>query len=131
VPNKTTRKPKSFYRQQPPRRSKKNSGLKTKTRAFRDEQIAIPYAPAKGVSREAQPFLKWVGGKSQLLAQFDQFFPTQIDRYVEPFVGGGAVFFHLKHRFPTMKAFLRDNNDELIKVIIYLTHKAVFGNFEV
>ena len=38
----------------------------------------------------------------------------------EPFVGGGAVFFHLKHRFPQMRAFLRDNNDELIN-----TYKAV------
>ena len=63
---------------------------------------------------EAQPFLKWVGGKAQLLAQFDEFFPAEITRYFEPFVGGGAVFFHLKHRFPKMKAFLRDLNPELI-----------------
>ena len=63
---------------------------------------------------EAQPFLKWVGGKAQLLAQFDRFFPTQIDRYFEPFIGGGAVFFHLRHRFPQMRAHLRDINDELI-----------------
>jgi DNA adenine methylase len=78
-----------------------------------DEQLAI--AAVESVSpEEAQPFLKWVGGKAQLLVQFDKFFPTQIDRYVEPFIGGGAVFFHLKHRFPQMRAFLRDNNDELI-----------------
>ena len=63
---------------------------------------------------EAQPFLKWVGGKSQLLPQFDRFFPRQIERYVEPFIGGGAVFFHLKARFPKMRAFLRDDNAELI-----------------
>ncbi len=64
--------------------------------------------------------MKWVGGKAQLLAQFDEFFPAEITRYFEPFVGGGAVFFHLKHRFPRMRAFLRDNNDELIN-----TYKAV------
>lgn len=46
------------------------------------------------------------------------FFPTQIDRYVEPFVGGGAVYFHLKHRFPRMRAFLRDNNSELINTYL-------------
>lgn len=69
---------------------------------------------------EAQPFLKWVGGKSQLLEQFDGFFPKAIERYTEPFIGGGAVFFHLKHRFPKMKAFLRDNNEELIN-----TYRAV------
>lgn len=62
----------------------------------------------------AQPFLKWVGGKAQLLAQFAHFFPEQVDRYIEPFIGGGAVFFHLKRRFPHLRAVLRDNNDELI-----------------
>jgi DNA adenine methylase len=63
---------------------------------------------------EAQPFLKWVGGKAQLLAQFAPHFPPRIERYVEPFIGGGAVFFHLKHRFPAMRALLRDSNPELI-----------------
>jgi DNA adenine methylase len=87
-----------------------------------DEQLAI--APVEAVSpEEAQPFLKWVGGKTQLLAQLDEFFPTQINRYVEPFIGGGAVFFHLKQRFPAMRAFLRDNNDELIN-----TYRVVRSN---
>lgn len=63
---------------------------------------------------EPQPFLKWVGGKAQLLAQFAPYFPAQIERHVEPFIGGGAVFFHLKHRFPQMRARLCDINDELI-----------------
>ena len=63
---------------------------------------------------EAQPFLKWAGGKSSLLRQFTEFFPQEIDRYFEPFLGGGAVFFHLKHRVPDMRAFLRDGNKELI-----------------
>ena len=85
-----------------------------------DDQISIPFVPARGVSREAQPFLKWVGGKAQLLAQFDEIFPTEITRYFEPFIGGGAVFFHLKHRFPLMRAFLRDINPELIN-----TYRAV------
>jgi DNA adenine methylase len=84
-----------------------------------DEQLVI--APVESISPvEAQPFIKWVGGKAQLLAQFDEFFPTEVTRYFEPFIGGGAVFFHLKHRFPKMKAFLRDINGELIN-----TYKAV------
>lgn len=74
--------------------------------------------PPPAVSRarpfEARPFLKWVGGKAGLLLQFDEFFPARVDRYFEPFVGGGAVFFHLQHRFPRMRAFLRDNNPELV-----------------
>ena len=72
---------------------------------------------------EAQPFLKWVGGKAQLLVQLDEFFPKQIGRYVEPFMGGGAVFFHLKQRFPAMRAFLRDNNDELINTYRVVRHQ--------
>ena len=67
---------------------------------------------------EAQPFLKWVGGKAQLLAQFDEFLPARVDRYFEPFIGGGAVFFHLKHRLPDLRAFLRDNNAELINTYV-------------
>jgi DNA adenine methylase len=77
-----------------------------------DEQIAMPFVVPKRI--EAQPFLKWVGGKAGLLRQLEEFFPHEIDRYFEPFLGGGAVFFHLKHRFPDMRPFLRDSNKELI-----------------
>jgi DNA adenine methylase len=79
----------------------------------------MEFADAPDVARiEAQPFLKWAGGKSQLLVQYDEFFPNQMDRYFEPFLGGGAVFFHLKRRFPRMVARLRDNNSELINAYI-------------
>ena len=82
-----------------------------------DEQLTLrTVAAAAPVT--PQPFLKWVGGKAQLLAKFDEFFPTEITRYFEPFVGGGAVFFRLKHRFPKMKAFLRDINPELINTYL-------------
>lgn len=63
---------------------------------------------------EARPFLKWAGGKAQLLAQFEPFFPSAFQRYVEPFVGGGAVFFHLRARFPGVPCRLCDCNEELI-----------------
>lgn len=85
-----------------------------------DRQVTIPFPPAPGVGNEAQPFLKWVGGKAQLLPQLDRIFPSEVVRYFEPFVGGGAVFFHLKHRFPRMVAHLRDSNPELIN-----TYRAV------
>ena len=88
-----------------------------KIRRVKDEQLAIATVET-AVPAEAQPFLKWVGGKAQLLAKFDQFFPAQIGRYFEPFIGGGAVFFHLKHRFPQMRAFLRDINPELINTYL-------------
>ncbi len=66
------------------------------------------------VAPEAQAFLKWAGGKAQLLDQFEPYFPKWIASYCEPFLGGGAVFFHLKARFPRMRVALRDNNAELI-----------------
>lgn len=42
-----------------------------------------------------KPFLKWVGGKRQLLPQLDKYFPMAFESYFEPFLGGGAVYFHL------------------------------------
>ncbi len=77
-----------------------------------DEQLAMPFLARKAV--EAQPFLKWAGGKGSLLRQLEEFLPGDIGRYFEPFLGGGAVFFYLKHRFPNMRPFLRDSNRELI-----------------
>jgi len=66
----------------------------------------------------ATPFLKWPGGKSQLLPQFDRLFPPallrgEISTYVEPFAGAGAVFFHVAHRCTFRHAYLFDINPEL------------------
>jgi DNA adenine methylase len=64
--------------------------------------------------RHAKPFLKWVGGKQQLIAQYEPFFPPTVQRYFEPFVGGGAVFFHFWNTRRLPKAiFLFDHNAEL------------------
>jgi DNA adenine methylase len=62
-------------------------------------------------SRRARPFLKWAGGKTQLLPEILARFPERYGRYVEPFLGGGAVFFALApHR-----ALLSDVNLGLIE----------------
>jgi len=58
----------------------------------------------------AKPFLKWVGGKTQLLPHILDLFPKNFNRYHEPFVGGGAVFFSLEPK----KAILSDVNPDLI-----------------
>lgn len=63
----------------------------------------------------AQPFLKWAGGKGQLLDQYERFFPAAPGgRYFEPFVGSGAVFFHLRRRDLFEAYSLSDSNEELI-----------------
>lgn len=71
------------------------------------------------VEKQAKPFLKWAGGKSQLLSQFEDLYPTelkqgQIERYIEPFIGGGAVFFEIAHKYKIGSAYLYDVNSELI-----------------
>lgn len=67
----------------------------------------------------AKPFLKWAGGKGQLLSQLDQHLPKGISRidftYLEPFVGGGAMLFHTLQQFPNIKkAVINDINSYLI-----------------
>jgi DNA adenine methylase len=63
---------------------------------------------------QATPFLKWAGGKSQLLTTYAQFFPDKFHHYYEPFVGAGAVFFRLGSIRPDMRATISDCNAELI-----------------
>lgn len=70
-------------------------------------------------AQRARPFLKWAGGKTQLLAQFSKRLPSElkngeITHYVEPFVGGGAVFFYLNLRYPFSHSTIFDVNEELI-----------------
>lgn len=61
------------------------------------------------------PFVKWAGGKSQLLEQFEALFPSSFNGYIEPFVGGGAVFFHLFNQgYVTNETILNDLNHSLM-----------------
>ncbi len=67
----------------------------------------------------AKPFIKWVGGKSQLIEQLDKQLPADFDNwenvtYIEPFVGGGAMLFYLLQRYPNIKhAVINDINSDL------------------
>ena len=82
----------------------------------------------KFIEDKPKPFVKWVGGKRQLLTQFKlmnlyppEKFDPKTGRYFEPFVGGGAVFFDLLPK----KAFLSDLNNELV-----ITYNVIKNNVE-
>lgn len=65
---------------------------------------------------EARPLLKWAGGKRQLLPQLRRFYPPEFGRYIEPFLGSGAVFFdlHASGRLAGKDVTLIDSNPDLI-----------------
>lgn len=69
---------------------------------------------------KAKPFIKWVGGKSQLIEQLDAQLPADFDNwdnvtYIEPFVGGGAMLFYMLQRYPNIQhAIINDINPDLV-----------------
>lgn len=76
------------------------------------------------ISSTAKPFLKWAGGKTQLLPAIESYLPadfsSQVDiTYIEPFVGGGALLFHLLQKYPNIKrAVINDINPHLINAYL-------------
>lgn len=67
----------------------------------------------------AKPFLKWAGGKTQLISEIEKSLPVEIREapftYIEPFVGSGAVLFWMLNNFPNLeKAVINDINEDLI-----------------
>ncbi|NWF96434.1 MAG: DNA adenine methylase [Candidatus Thorarchaeota archaeon] len=65
-----------------------------------------------------RPIVKWAGGKGQLLQDIDSVLPPSFRDYYEPFVGGGALFFHLYRKGLIRKAVLSDANAELISLYV-------------
>ena len=72
------------------------------------------------MNSKAKPFIKWVGGKGQLIEQLEQKLPADFDNwenatYIEPFVGGGAMLFYMLQQHPNIKrAVINDINSDLI-----------------
>ncbi|HEX6068145.1 MAG TPA: Dam family site-specific DNA-(adenine-N6)-methyltransferase [Nitrososphaera sp.] len=62
------------------------------------------------------PFLKWAGGKRRLARRLAALCPDRIERYVEPFLGSGALFLYLAQTRPGFSALLSDSNAELVNV---------------
>jgi DNA adenine methylase len=68
---------------------------------------------------KVKPFVKWVGGKGQLLEQFERYYPNDlkkgsINHYVEPFLGGGALYFSILGKYTVKDAHLSDLNRDLV-----------------
>lgn len=74
--------------------------------------------------KNIKPFIKWVGGKRQFIKYIDEILPKKFNNYHEPFVGGGAVFFHLIEKgLINKKAYINDLNTRLM-----ITYKTVMNN---
>lgn len=70
-----------------------------------------------------KPFLKWAGGKTQMIPDLLKFAPAKFNKYLEPFIGGGALYFNINHP----RSIISDLNEELV-----ITYKQVKENvFEV
>ena len=66
----------------------------------------------KGKNISCKPFVKWAGGKRQLIEKLKERMPPNYTTYLEPFIGGGALFFSIQHK----PSILLDINEELINV---------------
>ncbi len=70
-------------------------------------------------SVEPKPFVKWAGGKRQIIDAISKHIPSEFECYFEPFLGGGAVLFHLLQKNPQMRCKVSDLNSDL--VLAYVT----------
>jgi len=78
--------------------------------------------------KNVKPFIKWVGGKGQLLKQIEEYLPSelkkrQIKQYVEPFLGGGAMYFAISEKYKIKNAHLSDLNKDLVLAYIVVQQK--------
>jgi len=72
---------------------------------------------------EPKPFVKWVGGKRQLMQELENNFPKKFGTYHEPFLGGGAVMFNLLTKDPLLSCNVSDFNSDLILAYVTIRDK--------
>ncbi len=73
----------------------------------------------------ARPFLKWAGGKGQLLGVINESLPAHFNRYIEPFIGSGAVMFSILENRNVEEVFINDINSDLVH-----TYESIRDNCE-
>ena len=75
----------------------------------------------KDSNKLAQPFFKWVGGKRQIADIILDEFPTEIENYYEPFVGGGAMLFRVLQEYPNLvNVCINDSNPDVVWAYAYV-----------
>ncbi len=75
----------------------------------------------KNDEKSIKPFLKWAGGKGQLIKEIEKYYPFEkgkITKYAEPFVGGGAVLFDILSKYDIEEVYISDINAELINTYV-------------
>ncbi len=83
---------------------------------------------SKNEEKAVKPFLKWAGGKGQLLKEIEHYYPFdsgKTTKYAEPFVGGGAVLFDILGRYELEAVYISDINAELIN-----TYRVIRDNID-
>lgn len=99
--------------------NRQNAGKPTDKRiACREMEVGIPL----------KPFVKWVGGKSQLLGELEKMLPAadekKLTKYCEPMVGGGALFFNVLTKCSFEEWYISDSNAELINAYQVIKNNA-------
>ena len=98
-----------------------NMWLIPKTAKKPDDARSVRYIKAD--ARCVKPFLKWAGGKGQLLKEIEKYYSfdnTNITKYAEPFVGGGAVLFDILSKYTLDHIYISDINSELINTYVVI-----------
>lgn len=98
--------------------------ITTSDRKIARESQAFKLQTMLLLTTKAKPFLKWAGGKTQLLPEIQKRLPVELEtgkikRYVEPCIGGGSVLFYLAQNYRFAEIVISDINDELL--IVYKT----------
>ena len=70
-----------------------------------------------------KPFVKWAGGKRQLIPILNQHIPQTFGNFFEPFLGGGAMLFHIVTKKPNQKCYVSDLNSDLVLAYITIRDK--------
>ena len=82
-----------------------------------------------------KPLFMWAGGKNKMLKKYAQHLPENFDQYIEPFLGGGAMFIWAYNKNPDAKFIISDNNESIISIYREIKHnfstfKAILNELE-